>query len=400
MKKTTTRMSYQRLSQARWALTLGLGGLFAAAVLATVPPGSDRRAPDGFESTAWAASAGSSRDGATERWQDVIGKAKKEGKVVLLGPPVAEVRPSIIQAFQKEFPEIALDYQPGSLGPLTAKLRAESAQKKTSFDVVVGGTSVLRSKDLFDPMNTKLMLPEAIRPEAWRSTKGKGLKWVDHEKQFALQTSEWVFGYVLVNSKLVEAASLTTWQDLLKPQWKEKIAFFDPRGSGAGEEVASYLLVKFGEKFILDLVKGQNVGLTRSYSQIADWLAQGKYAVGIAQVPDRIEALRKEGVPLRAYSLSDAPGTLTGGFSVVSMFKNAPNPNAATVFINWILTKAGQEALMRPQLYPSLRSDVPTDYVPQYTVPQAGLDYLDTYTEEFQTKREQVAKQVRELLGR
>jgi len=69
---------------------------------------------------------------------------------------------------------------------------------------------------------------------------------VDHEKQFALQTSEWVFSYVLVNSKLVEPGSLSTWQDLLKPQWKAKIAFFDPRGSGAGEEVASYLLVKFG----------------------------------------------------------------------------------------------------------------------------------------------------------
>ena len=55
---------------------------------------------------------------------------------------------------------------------------------------------------------------------------------------------------------------------------------------------------------------------------------------------------------------------------------------------------------MRPQLYPSLRSDVPTDYVPQYTLPQPGLDYLDTYTEEFQLKREQLSKQVRELLGR
>ena len=349
--------------------------------------------------TAWAATVDKGQ-GSTERWQDVVGKAKKEGKIVLLGPPVAEVRPSIIQAFQKEFPEIAVDYQPGSLGPLAAKVRAELAQKKNSFDVVVGGTSVLRNKDLLDPMSARLIHPEVNRADVWRSTRGKGLKWLDHEKQFALQTSEWVFAYVVVNSKSVEPSSLTTWQDLLKPQWKEKIAFFDPRGSGAGEEVASYLLVKFGEKFILDLVKSQNVGLTRSYSQIADWLAQGKYAVGIAQVPDRIEALKKEGVPLRAYSLTDAPGTLTGGFSVVSMFKNGPNPNAAVVFINWILTKAGQEALMRPQLYPSLRSDVPTDYVPQYTLPQSGLDYMDTYTEEFQAKREQLSKQVREALGR
>lgn len=399
MKKATPHRIRRRGQNARHLPTLGIGALLAVVLLPAIASFSDRRPAQVFATAAWAATTDSGQRPA-ERWQDTVAKAKKEGKVVLLGPPVAEVRPSIIQAFQKEFPEIALDYQAGSLGPMTAKLRAELASKKTSFDVAVGGTSVLRSRDLFDPINTRLMYPDANRPEAWRSTRGKGLKWVDHEKQFALQTSEWVFSYVLVNSKLVEPGSLSTWQDLLKPQWKEKIAFFDPRGSGAGEEVASYLLVKFGEKFILDLVKSQNVGLTRSYSQIADWLAQGKYAVGIAQVPDRIEALKKEGVPLRAYSLTDAPGTLTGGFSVVSLFKNSPNPNAATVFINWILTKTGQEALMRPQLYPSLRTDVPTDYVPQYTLPQPGLDYLDTYTEEFQLKREQLSKQVRELLGR
>src|SRR6266545_282802 len=176
----------------RWSLVVGIGGWFLASLL-VIPLSSDRRQGNLVASTAWAASAESGKERATERWQDVLGKAKKEGKVVLLGPPVAEVRPSIIQAFQKEFPEIALDYQPGSLGPMTAKLRAELASKKTSFDVAIGGTSVLRSGDLFDPINTRLMHPDANRPEAWRSTRGKGLKWVDHEKQFALQTSEWVF---------------------------------------------------------------------------------------------------------------------------------------------------------------------------------------------------------------
>jgi ABC-type Fe3+ transport system substrate-binding protein len=187
---------------------------------------------------------------------------------------------------------------------------------------------------------------------------------------------------------------------LLKPEWKGKIAAHDPRGAGAGQEVASYLVDKLGGKFIVDFFKGQEVVLTRSYSQIADWIAQGKYQIGIAQVPDRIEALKKEGVPLRAYSLQDAPGTLTGGFSVVSLFKGAPHGNAATVFLIWVLSKPGQEALHRPQLYPSLRVDVTRDYVPDYTLPTTGLIYLDTYTEEFQVTRVKLAKQVAELLGR
>lgn len=335
-----------------------------------------------------------------DRWEESVSKAKQEGKITVLGPPLAELRPSLIQAFQKAFPEIALEYQAGSVAPLVEKLRAEFEQKKSSLDVVIGGTTLLREKNLLDPIPPNLFLAEVVSPEPWESSKGKGLKWIDKENQFVLQTSEWVFGYVLVNSKAVNRDALATWQDLLKPQWKGKIAFHDPRGAGAGQEIASYLLVKFGEKFIMDLFKGQDVALTRSYSQIADWVAQGKYTVGIAQVPDRIEALKKEGVPLQAFSLPDAPGTLTGGFSVVSVLKGTPHPNAAAVFLNWILTKAGQEALHRPQLYPSLRKDVPTDYVPAYTVAQRGLNYLDTYTEEFQAKRGMVAKQVQELLGR
>lgn len=335
-----------------------------------------------------------------DRWEEWVGRAKQEGKVTVLAPPLAELRPSLIQAFQKTFPEIAVEYQAGTVAPLVEKIRAEFEQKKSSLDVVIGGTSLLREKSLLEPIPPKLLLPEVINPEAWESSKGKGLKWIDKENQFVLQTSEWVFGYVLVNTKVVNRDALAMWQDLLKPQWKGKIAFHDPRGAGAGQEIASYLLVKFGEKFIVDLFKGQDVALTRSYSQMADWVAQGKYAVAIAQVPDRIEALKKEGVPLQAFSLPDAPGTLSGGFSVVSLLKGTPHPNAAAIFLNWILTKPGQEALHRPQLYPSLRRDVPTDYVPPYTVVQRGLNYLDTYTEEFQAKRGMVATQIQDLLGR
>lgn len=334
------------------------------------------------------------------RWEKIVQEAKSEGKVTLLGPETAAVRPLLIEAFRKAHPEIELEYQSGSVGNLAPRLRAEINQKKTTFDIVIGGTAVLRNKDIIDSLPNRLVLAEATDAKHWRSSEGNGLKWIDHERQFAAQTSEWVFGYIVINSRSVNPNSIRSWADLLKPEWKGNIASHDPRGAGAGQEVASYLVDKLGGKFIVDLYKGQEVALTRSYSQVADWIAQGKYQIGIAQVPDRIEALKKEGVPLRAYSLQDAPGTLTGGFSVVSVFKGAPHANAATLFVNWILSKAGQDALHRPQLYPSLRIDVARDYVPDYTLPTAGLNYLDTYTEEFQVTRVKLAKQVGDLIGR
>lgn len=334
-------------------------------------------------------------------WEEVVAKAKQEGKVTVLGPSTPGIRPSLIGAFQKAFPGVALEYQTGVISPLIPRLRAEMSAGKATIDVVLtGSSSIMRSKDIFDDVAARLLLREAIDPEKWRSTLGKGLKWNDEEKKYALQTSEWVSGYILVNSKLANPASVTSWRGLLDPKWKGKIASHDPRGSGAGQAVASYLLEKLGKNYIVELYKGQSVALTRSYTQVADWLAQGKYAIGIAQTADRIEQLRQEGIALSAYSLPDAPGQLSGGFSVIGIVKNSANPNAATAFLNWFLTRQGQEAFQRPHLYPSLRVDVPSDYVPDYTIPKPGVEYVDTYGEDFLAKRDELAKQVQELLGR
>ena len=166
--------------------------------------------------------------------------------------------------------------------------------------------------------------------------------------------------------------------------------------------MASYLVYKLGEPFVLDLYKGQEVALTRDYAQIGDWIASGRYVAGIGQTSDRIEALRKENAPLSAYSLDDAPGQLSGGFSVVGMFRTStmPHPNAAVVFLNWLLSKEGQYALNYPQLQPSLRQDVPRDYVPDYIVPKAGVEYVDTYGEDFVAIRQRTSQQVAAIMGR
>ncbi len=334
------------------------------------------------------------------QWEKVVREAKKEGKVSVLGPRSAEIRPPVMKAFQKAFPGIEIEIQSGSLGRLASRFGAELRIGKTSMDVVVGGTSALRNKDLLDPLLPKLILPKAIDADKWRSSRGKGLKWIDQKKRYVVQTSEMVFGYVVVNTKLAGPGSIKSWRDLLKSQWRGKITFHDPRGSGAGQEVAGYLLLKLGDSFITDLFKNQKIELTRSYTQIADWVAQGKFAIGIAQLQGRIEKLKKEGFPLDAYSLPDAPGTLTGGFSTLSLLKGAPHPNAAIVFANWFLTKEAQEAFHRPILFPSLRTDVPTDYVPPYVMPKPGREYLDVYTEKFQATRRKLGKRVISAIGR
>ena len=334
-----------------------------------------------------------------EPWKDALGKAQAEGKVVVLGPPDPGVRKSLTEAFNQAFKKegITLEYQAGNLSSMGPQLDAELAARRVGIDVGISGTS-LNIKRLFEPLPPKLLLAEVTDLARWKEKK---FKWVDGEKQFIFQASEWITANILVNTNLVNPASIKSWKDILKPEHKGKIAFHDPTSPGAGQAVASYLLVKLGDEFIGRLFKEQDVTTTRDYTQIVEWVARGKYPIAVATVAQFVEPFIKEGFPLKILAhLPDAPGAKSGGFSGISVIKGAPHPNAATVFLNWLLTREGQHALLRPQLYPSRRVDVPADYVPEYTLPKPGLEYLDTYTQEWFENRLKVQDRVIKLIGR
>ena len=63
----------------------------------------------------------------------------------------------------------------------------------------------------------------------------------------------------------------------------------------------------------------------------------------------------------------------------------ALHPNAARLFTNWILTRDGQETWCRAEQAPSVRTDLDNSWAPSYTVPQAGLNYFDSYEWDFVT---------------
>jgi ABC-type Fe3+ transport system substrate-binding protein len=67
----------------------------------------------------------------------------------------------------------------------------------------------------------------------------------------------------------------------------------------------------------------------------------------------------------------------------------APHPNAARVFINWLLSRKGQIALQKVTASgespsDSLRTDIPKDEVPYLNRRLDGVKYLDTSSPEWQ----------------
>ena len=70
-------------------------------------------------------------------------------------------------------------------------------------------------------------------------------------------------------------------------------------------------------------------------------------------------------------------------FGTLALVNRAPHPNAAKVFINWLLSRRGQLSLQKTQASAespadSLRVDIPKDDVPWLNRRLEGIKYLDT----------------------
>ena len=85
-----------------------------------------------------------------------------------------------------------------------------------------------------------------------------------------------------------------------------------------------------------------------------------------------IERAQKDGLPvesIRGHQIKEAGALGSGNSSVVGFFDKAPHPNAAKVFINWLLSREGQmtwQRVLNTIVYngsDSMRIDIPKDNV-------------------------------------
>jgi iron(III) transport system substrate-binding protein len=333
-------------------------------------------------------------------WKALVARGKQEGKVVLAGPPFRELREALTDGFQKAH-GITLEYLAIGPGELVPRVEREQASGRPSMDVLVGGARsayILYERGVREPLAPKLVMPEVEDKSKWRPGQ---LLWLDKERQYLLRTANWVFGGILINTDHVKPESITSWQDLLKPEFKGKIASLDPRPPGPGQASAQVVWFRFGDKYIADLFKGQNVTIVRDPRQVVEQAARGIYPIALGAVQINIEQFRREKFPLQVIYPKDHPGFVTGGWSVSQLLRNSPNPNAAAVFVNWLASRQGQEIYSRVMMERSLRNDVSDQGIPEYTLPQPGVKYLDQYSTEWVSDTwPKSADKLIEILGR
>jgi iron(III) transport system substrate-binding protein len=91
----------------------------------------------------------------------------------------------------------------------------------------------------------------------------------------------------------------------------------------------------------------------------------------------------ERGVPIAAVNpekLRELP-YVTAGTGSVAVLNRPPHPNAARVYLNWLLSRDGQTAWSKAVTFASLRQDVPRDHVDPYVIPKPGVPYLEQHRE-------------------
>jgi ABC-type glycerol-3-phosphate transport system substrate-binding protein len=146
----------------------------------------------------------------------------------------------------------------------------------------------------------------------------------------------------------------------------------------------------------------QKPAFSRDRRQLTDWLARGTYPIVFGARESEVEKLRQEGFPLvSVYGLPDAGGRLSAGFGSVGLVNKAPHPNAARVFINWLLSKEGIETYSRAYAAATTRNDVDESFLDPETIPRPGVKYSDSADWEYSTTgKEKIKVRIKELLGR
>ena len=337
------------------------------------------------------------QDGGGEAWEKLFEAAKAEGKVVISGPAI--LKTDFIEAFEKDTGIEVLFFTGGRAERRTRYIREVESGKPT-IDIFIGGLGILglKEKGLLASQKSMIILPDALDGEKWPGGK---IPFADIEQEFMPLPMLYATGRIIVNTDKIDPASIKNWRDLLRPEFKGKIASHDPRPSGPGQAVASYLVEALGSDFVEDLYKGQDVKLTRDFRQLVDWVARGTYPIAAGAVAWQIERYRDEGIKhIAVLELEDAPGYLVGGLSVTTVPENAPHPNAAAVFINWYLSARGQQIHSDIVRVPSQRTDVTPRTSPPYTIPDPNKNYFNQYDERwYSTARPKIRKWLIELLG-
>ena len=324
---------------------------------------------------------------AAEEWGEIVAKAKQEGVVVVHGAPGRTYNKALVADFNESYPDIKVQFSGAANAVDMPKVLRERQAGIYGWDVWTSGPStavgVLKQAGFFDP------LPPIIRPDIAEDGKwigGFAAGWMDVAHDIFYSFDGTVQNPVMVNWDVMPRTRFTALGDLAKPEFAGKIVWHDPRVNGSGNGAAQTLAHNLGEAMLRAIYKN-NVVYTMNGHQIGEWVVRGRYPIGLGLEENDLKEFQAQGLgknirppPDNYFKIQQ----ISSGFGGIGLVNRAPHPAAARVYINWVLSKEGQEAWVKVPRN-SRRTDV-TPAFPELS-PKEGSNYFNGQEEQFNKER-------------
>jgi iron(III) transport system substrate-binding protein len=336
-------------------------------------------------------------------WDKLVADARKEGKLVIIAPSDPQVREAIPAAFKAKY-GITVEYLGGRSSDMAARLRTERQAGIYTIDVALSGTltmaSIFYAEKMLDPLRPALIDPDVIDGSKWKAGK---LWFIDPDDKYILRIFNTRTPMFYLNTNYVKPEEIQSAQDLVNPKYQGKIVTSDPTLPGIGSSDSARFYIQYGEDFVKKLYIDQKTVLSRDRRQIGDGLARGAWPIAMGAEDEEMVKLQKEGFPIhRVYSLKGMSDIVSPSEGHVGLFNNAPHPNAAKLFVNWIASKEGLETYARNRGCSPTRNDIDeASFLNPEMIAKSGVDYFDSYNWEFVLNtKEKIRLRVKEMLGK
>ncbi len=337
------------------------------------------------------------KDSWQTRWEKVKTGASKDGTVVIASSAGAPVKSALSAATKEKF-GVTTEFVSGRPAEFVPKVLAERRAGLYLEDIFLGGgTTVLGGlgPGILEKLDDVIFLPEVLDPKAWFSG---SIPWVD-SGHYSFTFTAYPGPPITVNSNMVKPGEIKSYRDLLDPKWKGKIVLSDPTVAGGANSWFYAVADGIMDLDYLRKLADQEPVVMRDERLIMEWIAKGRYPVALAVKGEEQATFLEAGAPIDVISPTEG-SHLSAGIGHLFLLKNAPHPDASTLFINWILTKDGGTVFARAMGAQSARVDVPTDFLHPAFVRQPGVKYFPTIYEKDYLKKDEYLPISKEILGR
>jgi iron(III) transport system substrate-binding protein len=308
----------------RRAGLVAVSGL-AGAIIAGCGPANDKTAATNAANPAAATAA------VLPAEQALVAAARAEGKLVLYTGSEESIIANLGKAFQAKY-GVALEYLRLNSGEIAARYTAEAQAGRTVADLVLTGDHELFQHFAKQNWLAKLESESVPGLAAWPS---------DYRDDNTAIVSIVPYAIAINTDKIREIPR--DWTILATPEFKSGIVTLDAKRVNLVAIAAWDLMLKqYGEEF-LRKVGQQQLRLVDSAPSAVQQLAAGAVKAYFPCSMMQAESMISQGAPIKSVLPENMP--YTGVMSQVAMSAGAAHPNAAHLFISFLMTEQGQKIL-------------------------------------------------------